>query len=66
MDGGIHVRANTRPPTDSAALLFDLQPVIVAHGDLLARVLGLFERCGAVQLRQRLFFAAGRPSRPLH
>ncbi len=46
----------------SVGLLFDFQPVIVAHADLLARVLGLFERCGAVTLRKRLF-AAGRPDR---
>jgi hypothetical protein len=45
----------------SADLLFDFQPVIVAHADLLARVLGVFERCGAVMLRQRLF-VAGQPS----
>jgi hypothetical protein len=49
----------------SAELLFDSQPVIVAHADLLTRVLGLFERCGAVTLCKWLF-AAGRPSRPLH
>ena len=49
----------------SVDLLFDFQPVIVAHADLLARVLGVFERCGAVTLR-RWLFAAGRPSRPLH
>jgi hypothetical protein len=49
----------------SADLLFDFQPMIVAHAGLLARVLGVFERCGAVTLRQRLF-AAGQPSRPLH
>jgi hypothetical protein len=49
----------------SAELLFDSQPVIVAHADLLARALGVFERCGAVTLRQRLL-AAGRRSQPLH
>jgi hypothetical protein len=50
----------------SVGLLFDHQPVIVAHADLLARVLGVFEQCGAVRLRQRLCFAAGGPSGPLH
>jgi hypothetical protein len=49
----------------SAELLFDSQPVIVAHADLLAQALGVFERCGAVTLRKWLF-AAGRRSRPLH